>query len=236
MTKRSADHPGQPVDAAESKPFLDVVKEAAASIPPQAWLREDHLARRMTQERERRGWSQERLAREMKRHGFALPQSSISKIENPAYGTGRRAITVDEAVGLSVVYGMPLLDLLAPIGRYGTQAVRDLADGAELAQHLDEAHEAFDQAVHRVASEWVNNEEEFAPVLAAEARRLCEALGVSVEAGRIALRPLLAADPKLVDGPARHQLTFLQAVIREARRIKPKPGRGPRRAKGQSDG
>lgn len=76
--------------------------------------REDLLAARIERERRARGWSQERLAREMAQAGCPLPQSAISKIERPGPG-GRRAITLDEALAFSRVFDTPLPELVVPI-------------------------------------------------------------------------------------------------------------------------
>jgi transcriptional regulator with XRE-family HTH domain len=70
---------------------------------------EDALARRITFEREQRTWSPEGLAKKMTTAGYPMNQSSIWKIEN---GQPRRKITVDELVGFSKVFAMPIEDLL----------------------------------------------------------------------------------------------------------------------------
>ncbi len=70
---------------------------------------EDHLARRIAWERERRGWTYEGLAKRMTEAGCAMNQSAIYKIEQL---TPRRRITVDELVGFSRVFGVPVDDLL----------------------------------------------------------------------------------------------------------------------------
>src|SRR4051794_31115604 len=76
---------------------------------------EAHLARRMTTERQRRGWSQERLAKELTKAGCPTSQTSISKIERPVGGR-RRDITADEAIAMSRVFRIPLDELLLPTG------------------------------------------------------------------------------------------------------------------------
>ncbi len=75
--------------------------------------REGLLAERIEQERKARGWSQERLVKEMAKAGCPLPQSAISKIERPGPG-GRRAITLDEALAFSRVFDTPLPELVVP--------------------------------------------------------------------------------------------------------------------------
>lgn len=77
--------------------------------------KEDYLAERVAHHREGRGWSQHRLSKEMANAGCPIPQSAISKIENPlSGGGGRRGITVDEAIGFSKVFGIPLTELVLP--------------------------------------------------------------------------------------------------------------------------
>jgi transcriptional regulator with XRE-family HTH domain len=74
---------------------------------------EDHLALRVTTERNRLGLSQEKLAEAMVAAGCPVPQSAISKIENPGRG-GRRAISVEEAIAFAKVFDVPLGELLLP--------------------------------------------------------------------------------------------------------------------------
>jgi transcriptional regulator with XRE-family HTH domain len=69
------------------------------------------LARRITYEREQRGWKQTALARRMSDAGYEMTQSTISKIENE---DPPRRITVDELVGFSTVFGIPADHLLLP--------------------------------------------------------------------------------------------------------------------------
>lgn len=70
---------------------------------------EEFLALRIRQERETRGWSPERLAKEMTSAGVPLQTSAIYRIEG---GSPRRKISVDEALGFARVFAMPLDDLL----------------------------------------------------------------------------------------------------------------------------
>lgn len=74
---------------------------------------EDNLARRIAKERKKRpGLSQEKLAEKVEAIlGGGFPQSAVSKIEKDR---GRRAITVDEALALSRVFEIPLLEMLVP--------------------------------------------------------------------------------------------------------------------------
>lgn len=208
----------------ESHSALDVVRSLIGSVPPSAWLRESHVAQRLTGERRRKGWSQERLSREMKRHGFSLSQSSISKIENPPEGTVRRAVSLDEAIGLAVVFEMPLTLLLMPPSRYGTKAVEDLTNGANLAEHADEATQRFTDAVSRVGTEFADHPDDFGPILASEAARLCALAGLPFDSNE----SILSVDPLTLEPPARYQLVFIQAVIKMAERTKPRR-RGPRK-------
>lgn len=101
--------------------------------------REDLLAARIERERKARGWSQERLAKEMAQAGCPLPQSAISKIERPGPG-GRRAITLDEALAFSRVFNTPLPELVVPIDalRRGLGALWRMVDeGAETVKESD---------------------------------------------------------------------------------------------------
>lgn len=99
---------------------------------------EAHLARRMTEERTRRGWSQAELARQLEAKGYAkLGQPAISAIEKPK---GRRAITVDDAIALSRVFDMPLAELLLPEG-----ALADVELHHSLGYGADMRGEAYHQ-------------------------------------------------------------------------------------------
>lgn len=73
---------------------------------------EEGLALRVTAERKRRGMSQEQLAKAVEAVlGVSFPQSAVSKIERQQ---ARRAITVDEALAFSRVFGIPLEQLMLP--------------------------------------------------------------------------------------------------------------------------
>lgn len=95
---------------------------------------EAHLARRMTEERNKRNWSQGELARQLEKIGFrGLGQPAISAIEKPRARTGRRAITVDEAIALSRVFDIPLAELLLPEGALAdVETHRSLRYGPEM--------------------------------------------------------------------------------------------------------
>lgn len=113
---------------------------------------EDHLAARITTEREARGWSQSQLSREMAGIGRPIPQTAISKIENPQRG-GRRAISVDEAVGFSKLFGVPLGELLMPASTLKhLKIVRDIADGPAALIAKDEAQLVYDDLAERLAA------------------------------------------------------------------------------------
>lgn len=77
-------------------------------------MSEGNLALRVEWEMNRRGWSQDRMAKEMTDAGYPLHQSSVSKIVNPKEGK-RRSISVDDAIGFAKVFGVPLDELLIPL-------------------------------------------------------------------------------------------------------------------------
>src|SRR5215211_5310614 len=66
---------------------------------------------RVRAEREARAWSQERLCKELAEVGCPIHQSAISKIEGASHG---RMITLDELIGFSKVFGIPVAELLLP--------------------------------------------------------------------------------------------------------------------------
>jgi transcriptional regulator with XRE-family HTH domain len=116
--------------------------------------REDHLAARITAEREARGWSQSQLAREMANIGYPIPQTAISKIEHPQRGA-RRAITVDEAIAFARLFDLTLVDLVLPRDVPKNLAVaRDLATGPDALVARDEAELAYEEIAQRLADLW----------------------------------------------------------------------------------
>ena len=90
------------------------------------------LGQRIQTERKVHGWSQAKLSDELAKAGHPLHQSAISKIEPPdgdkrggrprGAVSGKRSVTIDEAVGFSKVFEIPLGELLLP-----PDAVRDAA-------------------------------------------------------------------------------------------------------------
>lgn len=70
---------------------------------------EDYLAERVRIERTRREWTPERLAKEMTEAGCPIQTSAIYRIEG---GNPRRRITVEELIGFSRVFSVPVEDLL----------------------------------------------------------------------------------------------------------------------------
>lgn len=83
------------------------------------------LARRITYERERQGWKQSGLARRMTEAGYAMTQSTISKIEND---DPPRRITVDELIGFSLVFGIRADELMLPPEVVTDQQLRRLVE------------------------------------------------------------------------------------------------------------
>ncbi|MFC1417791.1 helix-turn-helix domain-containing protein [Streptacidiphilus cavernicola] len=72
---------------------------------------EANVAARVLLERQARGWSTTELAQRMTAAGVPLNQSAVWRIES---GTPRRKISLDEALGFSKVFELPLEDLMAP--------------------------------------------------------------------------------------------------------------------------
>lgn len=75
---------------------------------------EKFLAERIEAERKRLGLSQAALSDRLAKVNHPLHQSAISKIESPPATDGRRGISIDEAIGFSKVFGVPLGELLLP--------------------------------------------------------------------------------------------------------------------------
>lgn len=104
-------------------------------------MSEENLARRIAWEMERRGWSQERVAKEMTDAGHPLHQSSVSKIVNPKDGK-RRSISVEDAIGFAKVFGVAFDNLLLPL-----EAVwdTDLRDALLRVQEIQQQRDALDR-------------------------------------------------------------------------------------------
>ncbi len=81
---------------------------------------EAHLARRIAVERERRGWTYEGLAKRMTDAGCSIHASAIYKIEK---SDPPRRITVDELVGFSRAFGLPVDQMLVPPEMAKSEAV-----------------------------------------------------------------------------------------------------------------
>ncbi|MEV0632130.1 helix-turn-helix domain-containing protein [Nonomuraea wenchangensis] len=83
-------------------------------------LSEENVALRLAWEMRRRGWSQDRMAQELTNAGCPTHQSAISKIVNSKPDGSRRSISVDEAIAMAKVFGIPLEELpLPPSGAEG---------------------------------------------------------------------------------------------------------------------
>lgn len=107
------------------------------------------FAKRMRQERQRRGWRQEDLALWAAGEGLTLHATGFSKIEN-----GQRPVSLDEAAAIAAAFGIPLSQMLTS------------PDPGELARELEETQAALtqaqadsDDATHRVVALWNRAEE-----------------------------------------------------------------------------
>lgn len=69
------------------------------------------VGQRIRQERQLRGWSLDAMAAKMKRSGTPLAPSALSLVE-----TGKRRISLNEAVVFAKVLGLDLADLMEPQG------------------------------------------------------------------------------------------------------------------------
>lgn len=67
------------------------------------------LVRQLREIRERRGWSQQRLADELRSFGLPLDRSAVAKIESKT-----RNVSLDEAITLALALGVSPLALLLP--------------------------------------------------------------------------------------------------------------------------
>jgi transcriptional regulator with XRE-family HTH domain len=137
---------------------------------PRSIAGEQSLARRIAYERESRGMSYEGLAVQMKHQGCPVNASALFRIEK---GEPPRRITVDEFIGFSRVFGVPIERLLLPPEIAAREELADLAVAWNTAQMAAwtasaEADQAWDamrtfvqehpevrDAVESVISAWV---------------------------------------------------------------------------------
>lgn len=127
---------------------------------------ENYLAARITQERERRGWSQSELARRLQATGANVHQTAISKIEKAA--TERRAISVDEAIAFAKVFQIPLDELLLPPAAVSNLDFSRAVDaGREYLRELEKATRKYEAHVRAMANA-ANTDETWASLLDGE--------------------------------------------------------------------
>jgi hypothetical protein len=103
--------------------------------------------------------SQQNLADQLAEVGCALPQSAISKIENPMPGSGgRRGISVDEAIAFARVFKLSLGELLLPPDtERHMSAYRHVIDGPRVARELHEAQARYEEQVAGLAQATVHD-------------------------------------------------------------------------------
>lgn len=106
---------------------------------PRSIAGERTLARRIEMERESRGWTYENLASRMADAGCPIQSSAIYKIEK---AEPPRRITVDELLGFSAAFELPVVDLLRP---------REVVISARLARLFDKWEAARQEAVRATA-------------------------------------------------------------------------------------
>ncbi|HEY5833540.1 helix-turn-helix domain-containing protein [Streptomyces sp.] len=105
---------------------------------------EGNAAARVALEREVRGWSTTELAARMTKSGVPMNQTAVWRIEN---GKPRRKITLDEALGFSRVFELPLEELMSPplegIDLEGRRIVQEAVEAFyEARDAQDRLHEA----------------------------------------------------------------------------------------------
>lgn len=113
---------------------------------PRSIAGERTLARRIEMEREARGWSYDGLASRMTEAGCPIQASAIYKVEK---ADPPRRITVDELLGFSAAFEIPVHDLLRP---------REVVVSAKLARLFDK----WEQARQEALAAKRRNEEAFA--------------------------------------------------------------------------
>lgn len=106
---------------------------------------EANLAERVRVERERKGWSYERLAEQMKAAGCPTQSAAMFRIEK---GDPPRRITVDELIAFARVFGTTEADLLKPVELIRKELAQDAVEA------LSQADERLAEAVLAEAHAW----------------------------------------------------------------------------------
>lgn len=157
---------------------------------PRQVQHERHLADRIREEREARGWTLDRLAQRMTDAGCPMDRSAIYRIES---GDPPRRITVDEAVTFANVFEVDLRVLLMPAGvaknkeaaklwrRYGELSRRKDALSRQLREVLTELLSVVDEGYED------------------EVRRAAEELGVGLDTEQLNLLWSVLRDPEADD-------------------------------------
>jgi transcriptional regulator with XRE-family HTH domain len=107
---------------------------------------ESNLAQRVRSERERRGWSYEKLAKLLSDSGCSINGSSIYRIEK---GAPPRKITVDELIAFARVFEKTVQDLLTPV-----ELVRK-ERGKQIVAGIEQAGDDLAKAVVRLSDGYV---------------------------------------------------------------------------------
>lgn len=149
---------------------------------------EKNLAERVGLERRVRGWSTGELAARMTEVGHPMNQSAVWRIEN---GAPRRRINLDEALGFSIVFELPLEELMSPpqeaMDFRSRQLVQEVVDAYRASR---EARERLDRAQQAVAA-YVDAHPEYE---AAVREAYLRFLGDADEARYLAHRPVTARE------------------------------------------
>ena len=90
------------------------------------------FARRVREARERRGWSQARLAAEMTRVGYPKTRETLTKLEGGKY----RNASVDDVFAIAAALGVPPVHLLVPLK---DEAALEVVPGVPVAAPLARA-------------------------------------------------------------------------------------------------
>jgi len=111
---------------------------------------EGNAAARVGLEREVRGWSTTELAARMTKAGVPMNQTAVWRIEN---ATPRRKITLDEALGFSRVFELPLEELMSPpLAGLDLEARRLVQEAVEAFAEKQDAEDRLHAAVLATAT------------------------------------------------------------------------------------
>ena len=129
-------------------------------------------------ERDRRGWSREKLAQKLRDVGLQSHWATISKMEN-----GERSVRIDEAAAIADIFdGMSIDALVGRAADAHADATYIMRKAAQLVTQCQWQNEASAQQIHECITGLANSHPQVAAELAAVADAAAELAGAAAAA------------------------------------------------------